>query len=92
MRDRKNMSDDRSMLDEILERREVQLGLAQVINQRLAYSNEEEQLKVEALAKRALHPECSFDRKHRLLIYALALAPDQVSWLFRLRERIHHLV
>jgi hypothetical protein len=83
-------SDDWPALTEILQKREVLLGLKEAINQSLVYSSEKEQLKVDVLSHRALHPQCSFDRKHRLMIFALALAPDQVSWIFKLRERIHH--
>ena len=86
------MSDIRNRLNEILEKPEVVLGLKQVANIRLAFCSEEEQFEVEALTQRALHPQCSFDREHRLMLYALAVAPDQVSWSFRLRERIHRLL
>jgi hypothetical protein len=86
------MSEEPPTLTEILQKREVLLGLKEAINQSLVYSSEEKQLKVEALSNRALHPECSFDFKHQLMIYALALAPEQVSWIFKLRERIHRLL
>jgi hypothetical protein len=56
------------------------------------FISEQEQFEVEILSNRALHPQCDFDRKHRLMLYALALAPDQVSWSFKLRERIHRLL
>jgi hypothetical protein len=86
------VSDERATLTDMLEKREVRLGLIEAINAKLAFSNEDEQLKVEALSNRALDPKCGFDRKHRLMIYALALAPDQVGWVFKLRERFHRLV
>jgi hypothetical protein len=86
------MSDEQPTLDEIIERRDVLLGLKEAIDIRLAYISQEEQLEVESLSNRALHPQCNFDRKHRLMLYALALAPDQVSRSFKLRERIHRLL
>jgi hypothetical protein len=86
------MSHGRATLTDILEKREVRLGLIEAINLKLAFSSEAEQLEVEALSNRALDHKCGFDRKHRLMIYALALAPDQVSWSFKLRERIHRLL
>jgi hypothetical protein len=86
------MSDIRDRLNEVLEKREVVFALKEVANIRLAFCSEEEQLEVEALTQRALHPQCAFDREHRLMLYALAVAPDQVGWSFRLRERIHRLL
>lgn len=85
------MSDIRDTLNEILEKPEVVLGLKEIVNIRLAFCGDEEQLEVEALTSRALHPQCSFDREHRLMLYALAVAPDQVGWGFRIRERIHRI-
>ncbi len=34
-------------------------------------------------------PECEWDRKYATLLCVLALEPDSVGWLFRLRERLH---
>jgi hypothetical protein len=85
------MPDERSTLTDIFENREVLLGLREAVYQKIVYSSEEEQLRIESLSHRAIRPQCSFDRKHRLMIYALALAPDQVAWIFKLRERIHCL-
>lgn len=92
MRKAKDMPDGRSKLNDILEKPEVVLGLKEAINRRLAFCSEEEYLEVEGLSKRALNPQCSFDREYRLMIYALALAPDQVDWIFKLRERLHRLI
>jgi hypothetical protein len=86
------MSDGGQTLAEILEKQEVLLGLKEAINTKLAFCSEEEQAKIESLSNRALHSQCSFDRKHRLMIYALALAPDQVDWIFKIRERLHRLL
>jgi hypothetical protein len=86
------MPDKQPTLDEIIERRDILLGLKQAIDVRLAFISEEEQLEVETLSNRAPHSQCDFDRKHRLMLFALALAPDQVSWSFKLRERIHRLL
>jgi hypothetical protein len=86
------MSDQQPIVSEFLEKREVLLGLKEAIYTRIANSSEEAQCKIEDLSNRALHPQCRFDRKHRLMIYALAVAPDQVSWSFKLRERLHRLL
>jgi hypothetical protein len=85
------MSGIQDSLGEILEKREVIVGLKEVVNIRLAFCGDQERLEVEALASRALNPQCSFDREHRLMLYALAVAPDQVGWSFKLRERVHRL-
>jgi hypothetical protein len=79
-------------LSGILEKREVLQALREAINSKLAFCTEQEYLEVEALSNRAFNPHCTFDRKHRLMIYALALAPDQVDWSFKLRERVHRLI
>jgi hypothetical protein len=84
-------SDVYATLNAILEKREVLLGLKEAVNERLAYCSEQEGLRTEALLNRALNPQCSFDRENRLLLYALAIAPDKVGWSFRLRERLHRL-
>ena len=86
------MPDKRPTLTEILEKREILAGLKEAINQRLVYCSEDERLIVEALSNRALQPVCGWDRKHRLMLYALALAPDHVSRIFKLRERVHRLL
>lgn len=57
-----------------------------------AIKSEEEEAEVNSLIKRALNPECAFDRKHTLQLTALATMPDDVSWHFKLRERIHRFV
>jgi hypothetical protein len=85
------MSDERNPLTDIFENREVLLGLREAIDQKIVYSSGQEQLRVESLSHRAIQPGCSFDRKHRLMIYALALAPDQVDWILKLQERILRL-
>jgi hypothetical protein len=86
------MSSNQVTLNHILEKKEVLLSLKEAVKVRLAYSNEDEQMDVESLSNRALYPQCSFDRRHRLMILALALAPDQVTWSFRLREKLHRLI
>ncbi len=86
------MSFERITLNEILEDREILQGLREAVQRRLAFSDETEHEKVHALTNRAMHPECSFDRKHRLMLCALALAPEEVGWAFKLRERIHRVL
>ena len=89
---REQMTFERIALNEILEDREIVQGLREAVQRRLAFSDETEHEKVHALTNRAMHPECSFDRKHRLMLCALALAPEEVGWAFKLRERIHRVL
>jgi hypothetical protein len=78
-------------LDQILKKQEVIVGLKEIVWTRLLFCSERERSEVEALSGRALNPQCSFDREHRLMLYALAVAPDQVGWSFKLKERVHRL-
>ena len=78
--------------DQIEQRIEALTRLKEDIEKRLANASDEEKIEVEALSKRALSPQCSFDRKHREQLYALALYPETVNWYFKLRERLHRLV
>jgi hypothetical protein len=77
------------VLDSDFEKEEA--SLKEAVNEALAYCNEEERSQREALLNRALHPQCDFDRGHRLMLYALALVPEQVSWGFKVREAVHSL-
>jgi hypothetical protein len=79
-------------LHELLEKRETLLQLQASIKHHLSTATEQEKLEVEALSKRALNPSCAFDRKHREQLYQLALFPNSVGWLFKLRERAHRFV
>lgn len=56
------------------------------------FSAREEQ-KANALIKRALAPDaCNWDKEHRAKLLALATAPEQMSFFFKLRERFHQLI
>jgi hypothetical protein len=79
-------------LRELIEQRDKVQSLKEAIEKRIANVSKEEQLEVEALSKRAINPQCTFDRKHTEQLYALALFPKQVSWHFKLRERLHRLI
>jgi hypothetical protein len=92
MSDTKKRNGGPHALDDILGRSDVLLGLKEAVAIRIAQVSREEEQEVEALANRALDPQCDFDRNHRLMLYALALAPDQVSWTFKVLERIHRLL
>ena len=85
------VSDACDSLDQILEKQEVTVGLKEIVRTRLLFCSERERLEVQNLSGRALNPQCGFDREHRLMLYALAVAPEQVGWSFRLRERVHRL-
>jgi len=54
--------------------------------------SEAEKQEVDMLIRRSFNPECEFDRKYSAIIAALALKPDEVSWYWKLRERIHRFV
>jgi hypothetical protein len=54
--------------------------------------NEAEKKEVSMLIDRSFQPKCEFDRKHSSLLATLAIKPDEVSWYWKLRERIHRVV
>jgi hypothetical protein len=51
-----------------------------------------ERAEVNMLIDRSFQPKCEFDRKHSTLLATLAIKPDEVSWYWKLRERIHRIV
>lgn len=79
-------------LPDLIEKRDRLIELGNAIDKRLAGLNDYEKREVEALSKRAINPQCSFDRKYREMLYTLALFPDHVSWYWRLRERLHRFI
>jgi hypothetical protein len=79
-------------LEELLDRRDELLRLQKAIKQRLAGISESEKREVEALSQRALNPKCGFDRRHKEMLYMLALSPEHVSWHWKIRERLHRIV
>jgi len=79
-------------LNELLKERDDLLQLQEAIQRRLANASTEEKLEIESLSKRAIEPACSFDRKHRKMLYCLALFPEEVGWYWKLKERIHRIV
>lgn len=78
--------------EQLEQRIEALTRLKEDMEKRLASASEEEKLEVEALSNRAITPQCSFDRKHREQLYALALYPESVNWYFKLRERLHRFI
>ena len=54
--------------------------------------NETEQKELDVLIDRSFQPKCAFDRKHHQLLFQLAIDPREVSWYWKLRERIHRVV
>jgi hypothetical protein len=76
---------------ELVEKRDALLKLKEAIDNRTAGLSKEEALEVESLSRRALNPECAFDRKYSSMLYRLALAPAEVGWYFKFRERFHRL-
>jgi hypothetical protein len=63
--------------------------LAQRMN---SFKNDEEKREADSLIQRAFSDECEFDRKHRLELLTLVIAPNELGWYFRLRERFHRLI
>jgi hypothetical protein len=57
-----------------------------------AIKSPDEDKEVTMLLNRAVLPECEFDRKHSSMLAALALKPNEVSWYWKLRERVHRIV
>jgi hypothetical protein len=51
-----------------------------------------EKKEIDALIARSFGPKCAFDRKHGNILFDLAIDPRQVSWYWKLRERIHRVV
>jgi hypothetical protein len=87
------MSEEREKsVRELIEQRDNLVALKEAIAKRIANISKEEQMEVDALVKRSFDPQCTFDRKNRHNLYALALAPEHVSWYFKLRERLHRFV
>src|SRR6267143_1505833 len=78
------MPEESKSLDELIARREDLIRLQEAIQKRLANATEEEQREIEAVSKRAIKPECSFDRKHRKHLYTMALYPEGATTLFNL--------
>jgi len=83
------MPEESESLDELIARRDDLIRLQEAMQKRLASATKEEQLELEALSKRAIKPECSFDRKApRTLVCIGALSGSY----WKLRERIHRAV
>jgi hypothetical protein len=66
-------------LTKIPETGTVLLAAQDAIDTMIACISEEKPPEAAALANMAFR-QCSFDRKHRLTPYPLAIAPDEVSW------------
>ena len=77
---------------ELIEERDALLRLKEAIAKRIANVSKEEQMELDALVQRSLNPQCTFDRKNKNNLYALALFPEQSGWYFKLRERLHRFV
>jgi hypothetical protein len=78
---------------ELLEKIDALEDLKEAISKRMAgIQSKEEELEVNSLIQRAFNLECAFDRKHRVMLLALALAPHEVGWGFKVRERMHRLI
>jgi hypothetical protein len=48
-----------------------------------------EQRFVDNLIRRGFNPECEWDRKNTTLLLVLAIKPDSVGLVFKVRERLH---
>jgi hypothetical protein len=83
------MVDETPSLSELIRQRDSLLAMQEAMKNRIQNLSREEALEVESLSERAIHPQCSFDRKYSETLYTLALFPDRVPWLFKMRERLH---
>jgi hypothetical protein len=54
--------------------------------------NEAEKKELDKLIERSFQPKCAFDRKYSHELTTLAIAPREVSWHWKLRERWHRFV
>jgi len=79
-------------IEELIQDRDALVALREAIAKRIKNISKEEQMEVDALVNRSFHPQCTFDRKNRHNLYHLALAPEQVGWYFKLRERLHRFI
>jgi hypothetical protein len=78
---------------EALEAIEALTRIEDAIRERMkTVKNETEKKELDALIKRSFNPECAFDRKYSNQLAALAIAPHEVGWFWKLRERIHRVV
>ena len=87
------MSDEsQKSVAELIKDRDALVALRDAIDKRIANITKEEQMELNALVERSFHPQCTFDRKNKHNLYHLALAPEQVGWYFKLRERLHRFI
>ncbi len=78
---------------EALETIEALTRIEDAIRERMkTVKNETEKKELDVLIKRSFNPECAFDRKYSKELAALAIAPHEVGWFWKLRERIHRVV
>jgi hypothetical protein len=67
--------------------------IQETIARRMAnLTSEEARREADSLVRRAFGGGCEFDRKHQVELLTLAIAPHEVSWQFKLRERLHRLI
>ena len=83
---------DKSVSELIQEQRSL-IRVRNAIAQRIAnVRSEEEKREINALMKRSISPQCSFDRKHTKLLLDLAIDPPRVNLYWKLRERWHRFI
>ena len=84
---------DKESFRKLIAKMELAHQLQRTIGERLAsFKSEEEKREADALITRVFAEDCAFDRKHKYALFLLAIAPQQVSWRFKLRERLHRLL
>jgi hypothetical protein len=78
---------------ELVEKMEALERIEETVARRMAtFTSEEEKREADSLIKRAFSGKCEFDHAHRAELVALAIAPDEESWQFKVRERIHRFL
>src|SRR5712672_3132117 len=76
-----------------LENIEALTRIEDVIRERMkTVTSETEKKELDALVKRSFNPECAFDRKYSNQLAVLAIDPHELTWFWKLRERIHRIV
>ena len=83
---------DRTNL-EALEAIEALFNIANAIEQRgKAAKNDSERQELNQILQRFSNPKCAFDHKYRKELMGLIVAPEQISWQWKLRERLHRFL
>ncbi len=77
---------------EALEAIEAITHVEEAVRERMkAVKSEAEKKELDSLIARSFPPKCAFDRRYSTKLLTLAIKPDEVSWFWKLRERLHRV-